>query len=438
MIKTSSANFKAAAVTALIVAAVLLASILLGGCAAKPKAAPQKSAAFWPQYPDAPRVQFLTSIGRSSDVEPAKSKLDELVLGKETQQVLPLSKPYGLEMWDGKIYACDIRNNSITIFDLRNHRTLIMGKSGPEPLERPTDIAIAPDGMKYVTDLDKGKIAVFDSQDRQISSFVVPSMKPVAVAVFQDELYVCDFARQIVLVLDRSTGQYRRAIGKPGTNDGEFIRPLGIDVDAQGNVYVMDVFKCQLQKFDRGGKLITKFGSTSANAGGFVRPKQVAVDREGMIYVTDAAFQNVQVFDQQGRPLTFFGSAGSHPGAMYLPAGICIHEGDLDLFKQYIHPAFDAQRLVLVTNQFGDNKISVYALGQLAAGKTVADISASKDVVPAVTGDKRAGPAALSADAAPPPDELQPNTTPAANHPTTVPAAVPSASSASPEAWQKK
>jgi sugar lactone lactonase YvrE len=370
----------------------ITAILLVGGCASKPKAAPQKSAAFWPQYPDPPRIQYLTSIQRSTDVEPSKSKLDELVLGKETQQVLPLKKPYGLEMYNGKIYVCDIRSGCVTIFDLRNKRTLIMGKSGGDNLEWPTDIAIAPDGMKYVSDLNKGRVVVFDAQDRQLNSFALAQMKPVSVAVFQNELYVCDFARQCVLVLDRGSGSFLRAIGKAGTEDGQFVRPLGIDVDAQGNVYVMDVLKCQLQKFDRSGKLIAHFGTNSANAGGFVRPKQIAVDSEGILYVTDAAFQNVQLFDQQGRPLTFFGSTGSHPGAMYLPAGITVHEGDLDLFQQYIHPAFQAQRLILVTNQFGDNKIAIYALGQLAPGKTIADISASKGVVPAGTGDSKGVP----------------------------------------------
>jgi len=379
-------------------------SICGPGCANK-QPAPQKVAAFWPQYPDPPRVQYLMSIARSSDVEPSKSKLDELVLGKETEQVLPLAKPYGIKMWNGKIYACDIRNQQITIFDLRNKRTLIMGKDGANALERPTDIAISPDGVKYVTDMNKGQVMVFDSQDRPAGIFTVPQMKPVAVAIFQNELFVCDFARQCVLVLDRTTGSYRRAIGKAGTGDGEFIRPLGIDVDSQGFVYVIDVMKCQLQKFDRAGKLVTKFGTTSANAGGFVRPKQIAVDREGQIYVTDAAFQNVQIFDQFGRPLTFFGSTGGHPGAMYLPAGICVHEGDLDLFQQYIHPAFQAQRLILVTNQFGDNKIAIYAFGQLAPGKTIADISASKGIVPAgldnTTGIPKPTPTTLPADNAP-------------------------------------
>src|SRR5215472_11203978 len=142
---------------------LLGALVILGGagCASKPAAAPQKAAAFWPQYPDSPRVQFLTSFQRSSDIEPAKSKLDELVLGKETVQVLPLAKPYGIKMWNGKIYVCDIRNQQITIFDLRNKRTLIMGKEGANALERPTDITIAADGMKYVTDLNKGQVIVF-------------------------------------------------------------------------------------------------------------------------------------------------------------------------------------------------------------------------------------------------------------------------------------
>jgi hypothetical protein len=65
------------------------------------------------------------------------------------------------------------------------------------------------------------------------------------------------------------------------------------------------------------------------------------------------------------------------------------------LFQQYVHPAFEAQRLVLVTNQFGDNKVSVYALGHLKEGKTVADISASQGIVPTGVGDpKTSGPGA--------------------------------------------
>jgi hypothetical protein len=307
-------------------------------------------------------------------------------------------------MWNGKIYVCDLRNASITIFDLRNHRTLVMGKTGGDPLERPSDITIAPDGFKYVTDLGKGRIVVFDPNDQQVTSLGTQGMKPVGAAVWQNELYIADFATQTIQVLDRFTGKPLRAIGGPGTGDGQFIRPLGVETDPEGNVYVMDVMKCQLQKFNRAGQLVTRFGGTSSNAGGFVRPKQIAVDKDGVVFIVDAAFQNVQLLDQVGRPLTFFGSAGAHPGAMYLPAGICVHEGDLDLFQSYVHPAFQAERLILVTNQFGDNKISVYAMGHLKQGKTVADISQSQGIVPSGVGDKRNGPAPLAQAATAPSD----------------------------------
>jgi hypothetical protein len=63
---------------------------------------------------------------------------------------------------------------------------------------------------------------------------------------------------------------------------------------------------------------------------------------------------------------------------MDLPAGIDVHESDLDLFQQYVHPAFEVERLILVANQFGGSKISVYAMGHLKAGKTVADIAPTR------------------------------------------------------------
>jgi hypothetical protein len=77
------------------------------------------------------------------------------------------------------------------------------------------------------------------------------------------------------------------------------------------------------------------------------------------------------MFDKEGRLLMDFGGTGTHPGSMDLPAGICVHEGDLDLFQQYVHPAFEAERLVIVTNQFGKNKVAVYAFGHEREGMDV-------------------------------------------------------------------
>jgi hypothetical protein len=46
-----------------------------------------------------------------------------------------------------------------------------------------------------------------------------------------------------------------------------------------------------------------------------------------------------------------------------------------------VHPAFEIERLIVVSNQFGPNKIAVYAQGHLKQGKTVADVSGGRSKV---------------------------------------------------------
>lgn len=399
---------------------------LLGGCASTPEPVQDKPTAFWPAYPDEPHIQYLTSFTGSADLEPPKTKMQDLIYGKENEAELGIKKPYGLAMWNGRIYVCDLRSACVTILNIRTRQTLIMGASGSGALQSPTDIAVAPDGMKYVADLGQNLVIVFDPADRMVGRIGMKDFKPVSVAVHQNELYTADFVSQQIIVFDRTTGREIRRIGEKGSGPGQFVRPLGLDVDAQGNVYVADVLKCEVQQFDPQGKFVRVFGTRSANAGGLVRPKHIAVDKEGIIYIVDAAFQNVQLFNNLGQLYTFFGSAGSHPGAMYLPAGVCVDDdpSDLELFRQFIHPAFQAERLILVSNQFGVNRVSVYAFGRLKPGKTVADIQASKGLVPEGTGAvPTTGPLGPLPTTSPAPDDA----------PTTAPSiATPSVSSASP------
>jgi hypothetical protein len=363
----------------LIAGCVAAAVLLLGGCGTttKTESPSSRSYSFWPAFPAEPRVQFLVSYQYSDDVEPPMTGLERLAYG-EDREVLPINKPYGLEMYDGKIYVCDIRNSAVMVLDLRKQQTRVMGASGMGRMSKPSDIAIAPDGTMYVTDVGRNVIFVYDKNERHVNSFGHGGFKPAGIDVFGDELYICDFVSQQVLVMDRNSGEVVRTIGEKGDKDGQFVRPLGVAVDPDGNVHVTDVIRCRVQTFSPSGRLISAYGTIGDNIGNFVRPKQIAVDNQGISYVVDAAFANVQLFDKDDKLLMFFGAAGDHPGSMDLPAGISVHEGDVDLFSEYIHPAFKAERLVLVTNQFGPQKVGVYALGQLRAGKTARDVATSR------------------------------------------------------------
>src|SRR5689334_5055554 len=117
-------------------ALLLLLLMLAGGCASPggggqaTAAQKDKGRAFWPPFPEAPHVQFLTSYALTSDVEAKKSKFDEILYGKESASSLEVKKPFGVRMYDGKIYVCDTQSTTLTVFDLRKHEVRLVGVNG--------------------------------------------------------------------------------------------------------------------------------------------------------------------------------------------------------------------------------------------------------------------------------------------------------------------
>jgi len=78
-----------------------------------------------------------------------------------------------------------------------------------------------------------------------------------------------------------------------------------------------------------------------------------------------------------------------------MPAGIAVSDADLGLVGESIHPGFEAVRYVVVTNQFGADKVSLYVLGRLKDGYTVADLAPAAMEVP--TGVREGGASPLQA-----------------------------------------
>ena len=95
----------------------------------------------------------------------------------------------------------------------------------------------------------------------------------------------------------------------------------------------------------------------------FVRPKGIAIDRENRIWVVDAATEVAKIYNEQAQLLLFFGLPGNEPGMMNLPATIVVDYDNVEFFQKYAVQGASIEFLVLVSNQYGPNKISVYGFG---------------------------------------------------------------------------
>lgn len=340
---------------------LILALIPLLTSACATPALKREPAVYFPAPPALPRLQFLTAFNGLKDIE-EQSGFDRFVVGEKLN--LELDKPYGVAMHDGKIYVCDT-NTTVVVLDLKKKRFSSMaGAVGPGKLTQPVNISIEADGTKYVTDPVRGQVVIFDKDDNYLRAVGEPgTWKPVDAVPFGDRLYVADNANGLVKVFDKASGELLKAIGDKGDPSERLDRPTNLAFDRKGDLYVTDIGRFQVVKFDRDGHFQAMFGKPGDNPGHFARPKGTAIDREGRLYAVDAAFNNVQIFNPEGRLLMFFGDSGLGPGGLMLPAKVAIDEQNIALFRTYAAPEFEIEYLVLVTSQFGDRKVSVYGFG---------------------------------------------------------------------------
>ena len=71
-----------------------------------------------------------------------------------------------------------------------------------------------------------------------------------------------------------------------------------------------------------------------------------------------------QIFDEKGDLLTWFGEPGADNKIQNLPAKVLVDYDDVGCFGSYIAPNFKVENLVMVVNQIGPHKVSVYGFGQ--------------------------------------------------------------------------
>jgi DNA-binding beta-propeller fold protein YncE len=205
-----------------------------------------------------------------------------------------------------------------------------------------------------------------------------PLAKPYAVAATRGRIYVSDTVTRFVRLFDVPAGLQHRIGDDEGP--GQLIKPIGLDVDAAGRLYVADIGAKAIviygpdRKYlrriggdkwfsrlssvtvdpagqrvyavDLGGvsseqhrvrvfnavtgEHIMDIGKRGSGPGEFNLPRDLAIGLDGRLYVVDGGNFRVVVFDKDGRYLQAFGSVGKQYGQFARPKEVAVdREGNV-------------------------------------------------------------------------------------------------------------
>ena len=198
----------------------------------------------------------------------------------------------------------------------------------PSGLGKPYGVA-AYKGRVYITDTLQRAVVMFDLINRRVKLFGIQGpgnlLKPLGIDISKDEeIYVADNTAKRIVVFDLD-GNFLRAFG----SKKDFSRPVGIATDPLSNkVYVVDTGGIESEQHHilvfngKTGKHISTIGKRGRRNGEFNLPLQAATASDGTLYVVDGGNFRVQSFDNDHTFAKKFGEIGRRSGQFSRPKGI--------------------------------------------------------------------------------------------------------------------
>ncbi len=338
-----------------------LAPVWLAGCASISIDSQIASPLLYPEPPQRPRIQYLTSYSSASDLEGKPSKFMLWVAGGGEVEEL-IAKAADVAAYDGVIYVVDTSRNGLVTLNLKELDFEVFPTRGDGRLREPVAITIDEQGNMFVADVGRRQVVQYGKDGEFVQAFGRKSkLRPTGVAVDQDRLYVVDRGGHQLLVYDRQTGEIIEEYGYFGKGEGEFNIPTALSRDDRGHLFVSDVANFRVQEFDDEGNYIQSYGSPGDIPGTFTRPRGTAVDRDGHLYTVDGSFENVQIWDtSNAHVILYFGRHGRRRGDLYLPSNVHINYELAEYFRDYVADGFTLEYVILVTNNYGPNRLSVF------------------------------------------------------------------------------
>lgn len=197
-----------------------------------------------------------------------------------------------------------------------------------EGFAKPFDV-VARKGRIYVGDTVRRSVLLFDLANHRFTQIGQEEpgrlYLPLGMALDADgRLYVVDGTAKRVMIYDPD-GRFLRAIG----GKARLHRPSGVAVPPDGSrIYVVDTGGVdtrnhRVRVFDaETGDLLFDIGTRGSGEGEFNLPRDAIIAPDGRLYVVDGGNFRVQVFEADGRFVSTFGAIGRRSGQFSRPKGI--------------------------------------------------------------------------------------------------------------------
>jgi len=299
--------------------------------------APEGQKLMWPAAPEVPRFLYTgTLVGEPNfrdEGAVSRSGLERLgrwIVGLDGagRSQLVLQRPGAIAGDEaGRLFVSDASRQAVFVFDATDGELLLWEQAeSTTRFVAPAGIAIGA-GRVYVADAELRAVFALDARGEPRAVIGRGALaRPTGLArdAASGRLYVADTYAHDIKVFDEKSGALVATFGQRGEGPGEFNYPSYLTL-AAGELYVSDTLNSRIQVLRAGdGAFVRQFGARGLVLGNLVRPKGVSVDSEGNVYVIESYYDSLLVYSRDGEFLMPIGGTGKSTGRFYLPAGVWV------------------------------------------------------------------------------------------------------------------